>query len=92
MTGFCGKERQDIKNLIALAGGLFTANFSRSNSYLICKTKEGRKYEKAVQWNIPRCSTKWLEATVSNWSVQPHLMRAYRIPDSMAPKTSARQK
>lgn len=89
MTGFCGKERQDIKNLIALAGGLFTPHFSRSNSYLICKTKEGKKYEKAVQWNIPRCSAKWLEATVANWSVQPRLMRAYRIPDSIEPRISA---
>lgn len=88
MTGFCGKERQDIKNLIAMAGGLSSPNFSRSNSYLICKSKEGKKYEKAVQWNIPRCSAKWLEETVKQWSIQPHLMRAYRIPDAIEPSPS----
>jgi NAD-dependent DNA ligase len=86
--------RQAISQLINLAGGTYTPALTQQNAFLVCKTKEGKKYDKAVQWNVPRCSSKWLEGVYKEWKLQPHLLKKYRIPDpdhggSMAASKSA---
>lgn len=59
-SGFEGDERIRIKQMVEESGAIFTSYLSHSNSVLICKKPEGRKYKRAKDWNIPVVNTVWL--------------------------------
>uniref|UniRef100_A0A1X7V386 PAX-interacting protein 1 n=1 Tax=Amphimedon queenslandica TaxID=400682 RepID=A0A1X7V386_AMPQE len=52
LTNYTGKEREIVRDMINLSGINYTSHLSHSTTHLISKKAEGRKYEKALQWNI----------------------------------------
>ena len=60
ITGFEGRDRDWVKDMIKLSGAKYTSYFTRHNHAIICKTAEGPKYNKAKDWKVPTVSVQWL--------------------------------
>ncbi|KAM9669230.1 LOW QUALITY PROTEIN: PAX-interacting protein 1-like [Dama dama] len=60
MTGFVDSDRDDLKQMVYLAGAKYTGYLCHSNTILICREPTGLTYEKAKEWQIPRMNVKWL--------------------------------
>eukprot|EP01119_Soliformovum_irregulare_P011887 TRINITY_DN3032_c0_g2_i1.p1 TRINITY_DN3032_c0_g2~~TRINITY_DN3032_c0_g2_i1.p1 ORF type:complete len:899 (-),score=305.77 TRINITY_DN3032_c0_g2_i1:895-3591(-) len=58
------EERNNIKNLVEISGAIYTENFARSNTHLICKAPEGAKYNKAITFDTYVVSIEWLYEVV----------------------------
>jgi hypothetical protein len=60
-------SRAAIQILLELAGAEYSERLRhRRTDYLICERPEGKKYEKAMQWNIPVVRISWLLECVSS--------------------------
>ncbi|XP_077979185.1 PAX-interacting protein 1-like, partial [Glandiceps talaboti] len=88
VTGFEGRDRNDIKVMIDLIGAKYTGHFARGNTLLICNRQEGAKYEKAREWRIPTVNVQWLNDiaigyldALKNWSAPRFQM--YDLDDPM---------
>ena len=60
LTGFEGRDRDWVKDMIKLSGAKYTSYFTRHNHAIICKSAEGEKYNKAKEWKVPTVSVQWL--------------------------------
>ena len=60
LTGFEGRDRDWVKDMIKLSGAKYTSYFTRHNHAIICKTADGEKYTKAKEWKVPTVSVQWL--------------------------------
>ena len=60
LTGFEGRDRDWVKDMIKLSGAKYTSYFTRHNHAIICKSTEGEKYIKAKEWKVPTVSVQWL--------------------------------
>ena len=60
LTGFEGRDRDWVKDMIKLSGAKYTSYFTRHNHAIVCKTAEGEKYTKAKEWKVPTVSVQWL--------------------------------
>ena len=60
ITGFEEQERDYVKDMIEMAGAVYTPGFSRANTAIICKAFTGDKYRGALGWKIPAVSISWL--------------------------------
>ena len=58
--GFYGKEKLILKTLIWLLNGKYSSYLTNINSFLISKSTNGQKVEKARKWNIPVVNGVWL--------------------------------
>jgi len=60
LTGFEGRDRDWVKEMIKIVGAKYTSYFTRHNHAIICKSCEGDKYKKAKEWKVPSVSIQWL--------------------------------
>ncbi|XP_064601096.1 LOW QUALITY PROTEIN: PAX-interacting protein 1-like [Liolophura sinensis] len=60
VTNFEGEERTRVKHMITSIGAKYTGYMSHANSALVCKKMEGKKYEKARDWQTPVVNVNWL--------------------------------
>lgn len=60
LTGFVDRNRDWVKDLIAMTGAKYTSYFSRHNHVIICQSAVGDKYNKSKEWNVPAVSVQWL--------------------------------
>ncbi|OUM56241.1 hypothetical protein PIROE2DRAFT_19232 [Piromyces sp. E2] len=68
ITNYHGQARKYIIQLIYALGAKFTSNMTTDNTHIICG--DGKKYEKAVEWNIEIVNHIWLEESYRNRCVQ----------------------
>ncbi|CAL8087212.1 unnamed protein product [Calicophoron daubneyi] len=61
LTGFEGKERLKVELMIRQLGASFTDYLEPTNTLLVCKKPEGKKYEMAQLWEIPCVNVRWLQ-------------------------------
>ncbi|KPM09375.1 PAX-interacting protein 1-like protein [Sarcoptes scabiei] len=59
-TNFNIEERMMLKHLISKTGATFTQYLTKKNTVLICKKPEGKKYLKAIEYNLPIVNIGWL--------------------------------
>ena len=60
ITGYENIERSNIGKLAQRLGSAYSESFSRRNTHLICKNKEGVKFEKATEWKVVAVTADWL--------------------------------
>eukprot|EP00093_Oithona_nana_P001783 01783.XXX_4517_412_1 [CDS] Oithona nana genome sequencing. len=60
LTGFEGRDRDWVKEMIRITGAKYTSYFTKHNHAIICKSCEGDKYAKAKEWKVPTVSIQWL--------------------------------
>lgn len=60
LTGFEGRDRDWVKEMIKIAGAKYTSYFTKHNHAIICKSCEGEKFKKAKEWKVPTVSIQWL--------------------------------
>ena len=60
ITGFEGRDRDWVKDMIKLSGAKYTSYFTRHNHAIVCKSPDGEKYNKAKEWKVPTVSVQWL--------------------------------
>lgn len=60
LTGFEGRDRDWVKEMIKIAGAKYTSYFTKHNHAIICRSCEGEKYKKAKEWKTPTVSIQWL--------------------------------
>jgi hypothetical protein len=60
VSGYVGTERTALVELIRSVGACYTEAMRPNNTHLICKTANGQKYEKAIEWKIHIVSQEWL--------------------------------
>ena len=60
ISGFEGKDRDHVKDMISMVGGTYTPYFTKENHALICKEEKGEKYKRAKEWKVPVLSSVWL--------------------------------
>jgi hypothetical protein len=79
-SGIQGRIRELLDNLIVQLGGRPQETFSRKlmeeknvyrSTHLVCAKKEGRKYEKALEWGVPAVSAEWVIACATS-STRPN--------------------
>ncbi|KAF7259089.1 hypothetical protein EG68_03886 [Paragonimus skrjabini miyazakii] len=61
LTGFEGKDRLKVEFMIRQLGASFTDYLEPSNTLLVCKRPEGKKYEMAQSWSVPCVNVRWLQ-------------------------------
>lgn len=71
VTGYAGKERTLLKNMIFIIGARYTGYLTRSNTHIICKSPSGEKYSKAREWGIHCVNAKWLGDIVTTGYPSP---------------------
>ncbi|KAG4093850.1 BRCT domain-containing protein [Neocallimastix lanati (nom. inval.)] len=70
ITNYHGQARKYIIQLIYALGAKFTSNMTTENTHIICGECCGKKYEKAIEWNIEIINHIWLEESYRNRCVQ----------------------
>ncbi|CAB4063821.1 PAXIP1 [Lepeophtheirus salmonis] len=60
LTGFEGRNRDWVKQMIRLSGAKYSGYFSKHNHAIICRKASGDKFEKAKEWKVPAVSVQWL--------------------------------
>ena len=60
LTGFEEQERDYVKDMIEMAGAVYTPGFTKANTAVICKSFTGGKYRYSLEWKIPAVSIAWL--------------------------------
>eukprot|EP00094_Tigriopus_californicus_P005485 TCALIF_05287-PA protein Name:"Similar to PAXIP1 PAX-interacting protein 1 (Homo sapiens)" AED:0.10 eAED:0.10 QI:0/0.6/0.5/1/1/1/6/134/1359 len=60
LTGFVDRNRDWVKDMIAMTGAKYTSYFSRHNHVIVCQSATGEKYNKSKEWNVPAVSVQWL--------------------------------
>ena len=60
ITGFEGRDRDYVKDMISMIGGTYTGYFTKNSHAIICKEQKGEKYNKAIEWKVPVLSSVWL--------------------------------
>ena len=60
ITGFEEQERDYVKDMIQMAGAVYTPGFTKANTAIICKSFTGEKYRYSLEWKIPAVSIAWL--------------------------------
>ena len=63
-TGFEGRDKDFIKDMIKMVGASHTGYFSKHNHAIICKRPMGEKFEKAREWRVPAVSIQWINEVV----------------------------
>ncbi|VEL10778.1 unnamed protein product [Protopolystoma xenopodis] len=61
VSGFEGRERAKVKLLILQLGAKFDDYLEPTDTLLVCKRPEGKKYEMALVWDIPCVNVRWLQ-------------------------------
>ncbi|XP_063689022.1 PAX-interacting protein 1-like [Bolinopsis microptera] len=64
VTGYEGKERIYVKDMIRVIGAVYTGELSQQNTHLISRKTEGLKYTKAQKWGTKVISARWLSDIV----------------------------
>lgn len=69
-------------------------NFSRRTTHLLCPSREGAKFDKAVEWGIPVVDMQWLrrivhEGVVPSDRAEPEAGADERLPEPMADITNS---
>lgn len=59
-SGFENEEKIRVRQMIEVAGAIFTSYLSSQNTLLVCRKPDGEKYKKAKEWNIPVVNATWL--------------------------------
>ena len=62
LSMFNRTEKSIATILIQSLGGIIEKRFTRNITHLICKYKQGAKYEKAIEYNTPVLSIHWIIA------------------------------
>ncbi|ESO05730.1 hypothetical protein HELRODRAFT_171398 [Helobdella robusta] len=60
ITNFDGYERVLVKRMIVMLGAKYTGFLNRNNSLLVAKRASGKKYQKALEWNVPVVNARWI--------------------------------
>lgn len=47
--------------LSMISGITLAPNFSRRSTHLLCPSRSGAKYDKALEWGVPVVTMEWLE-------------------------------
>ncbi|KAI3635992.1 hypothetical protein MIR68_005873 [Amoeboaphelidium protococcarum] len=71
ISGFDGLKRVHLIKLIKHLGAQANEKFSKNVHYLLCAQKDGIKYEKALEWNIPVVDEVWL-INIANTGIVQH--------------------
>lgn len=61
LSGLDTFERTWVSRLLRLLGIQISATFSAQCTHLLCPTRDGIKYKRADQWNIPVVGLDWLK-------------------------------
>lgn len=69
-------------------------NFSRRTTHLLCPSREGTKFDKAVEWGIPVVDMQWLrrivhEGVVPSDRAEPEAGTDEHLPEPMADITNS---
>lgn len=64
VTGYEGKERTYVKDMIRVIGAVYTGELSQQNTHLISRKSEGLKYTKAQKWSTKVVNARWLSDIV----------------------------
>jgi hypothetical protein len=67
VSGYAGKERQDIEKMCHAMGAQFTRYLSPDHTHLIAAASQGEKFERAAEWNVHVVNILWLEETFAQW-------------------------
>ncbi|CAB3993743.1 Hypothetical predicted protein [Paramuricea clavata] len=78
VTGFEGKERQILKNMIYIIGAKYTGYLSRSVTHLICRNETSEKYKKAREWDIICTNARWISDIMTGGCDYPVNMKRYK--------------
>jgi PAX-interacting protein 1 len=60
LTGFEGRDRDYVKDMVRRTGAKYTSYFSKHNHAVVCHSAVGDKYQKAKDWKISTVSVQWL--------------------------------
>jgi len=60
VTGYEGKERIYVKDMIKVIGAVYTGELSQENTHLISRKNDGLKHTKATKWGIKIVNARWL--------------------------------
>jgi hypothetical protein len=76
--------------LVNACGAKHTADFMPSNTHLICKFAEGKKYEKALEWckkyDIKVVNPQWLYDVIHTWTCVDTSLDKYTVKDTLRRK------
>lgn len=76
LTGISSNEERKFKQCISTLGGIFSNNLTKDSSCLLVKKVGSKKYQAALDLNIPVLQLEWLNDCFSTFSMLP--MDAYR--------------
>lgn len=65
------KDRLLLRNLCFVLGAKFTEKLNRKVTHLLCKVRDGQKYDAACKWGIKVVTAEWLFACVSQDKLAP---------------------
>ncbi|XP_028393848.1 PAX-interacting protein 1-like [Dendronephthya gigantea] len=78
VTGFQGKEREALKNMIYMIGAKYAGYLSRTVTHLICQNQTSEKYKKANEWGITCTNARWIGDIMTGGCDYPVNMKRYR--------------
>ena len=65
MSQYEDKDRLLLRNLCFILGAKFTEKLNRKVTHLLCKVRDGQKYEAACKWDIKVTTAEWVFACIS---------------------------
>ncbi|KAI0791154.1 hypothetical protein C8Q75DRAFT_850798 [Abortiporus biennis] len=81
-SGLDQSESYSVKRLLRALGIILAPYFSRETTHLLCPSKTGPKYEKALEWGVTVVDMSWLN-NVSRTGIIPPFDRARSKQKSM---------
>ncbi|KAJ1965238.1 regulator of Ty1 Transposition [Dipsacomyces acuminosporus] len=69
ISGYTGAAREYLRRLILAMGAQYTPKMTRTNTHLITAAPEGRKYDKAIEWDIYVVNHFWVEQCYQRWKL-----------------------
>ncbi|KAG8756889.1 hypothetical protein FRC12_010438 [Ceratobasidium sp. 428] len=85
-TGLNNDQESAAKRLVKVLGITVTETFAkRTNTHLLCGSKSGIKYQKALQWSIPLVDMNWLY----NIAKEGHIPEPSKVGTNLPEDTTA---
>jgi hypothetical protein len=60
-TGYREQEKKRLLRMICELGATYTKEMTPRNTHLVCWNSSGGKYQRAIEWGIPRVNHRWVE-------------------------------
>lgn len=60
-TGYREQEKKRLLRMICEMGATYTKEMTPRNTHLVCWNSSGGKYQRAIEWGIPRVNHRWVE-------------------------------